>query len=48
LAKVDVAIKAIGKENNYAFIFDTSTGGTLFALESEDITALVKAKLGLK
>lgn len=48
LAKVDVVIKAIGKENNYAFIFDTSTGGTLFALESEDITALVKAKLGLK
>jgi outer membrane protein len=48
LEKVDAAIKAIGKEKNYAFIFDTSTGGTLFALESEDLSAAVKAKLGLK
>jgi outer membrane protein len=48
LEKVDGAIKSIGKEKNYAFIFDTSTGGTLFALESEDISAAVKAKLGLK
>ncbi len=48
LMKVDAAIKSIGKEGNYAFIFDTSTGGTLFALEAEDITPIVKAKLGLK
>jgi outer membrane protein len=48
LEKVDAAIKSIGKDKNYSFIFDTSTGGTLFALESEDVTAAVKAKLGLK
>lgn len=48
LTKVDAAIKAIGKEKNYAFIFDTSTGAMLFALDSEDVTSLVKAKLGLK
>ena len=48
LAKVDAAIKAIGKEGNFAMIFDTSTGATLYALESEDIMPLVKAKLGIK
>jgi len=28
-------------------IFDTSSGITLFAAEGDDVTALVKAKLGL-
>ncbi len=48
LEKIDVAIKAIGKENGYAMIFDISAGSMLYAIESQDITALVKAKLGLK
>lgn len=48
LSKVDEVIRKIGKENNYAFIFDTSTGATLFALESEDLTNLVLSKLGVK
>lgn len=48
LTRVNDAIKMVGKENNYAFIFDTSTGATLYALESEDVTKLVKAKLGMK
>ncbi len=47
LQKVDEAIKHVGKEENYAFIFDTSTGATLFALESDDITDKVKTKLNL-
>lgn len=48
LTKVDAAIKEVGKEKNYAFIFDTSTGAMLYALDSEDVTNLVKAKLGMK
>lgn len=47
LEKVDEAIKSVGKEDNYAFIFDTSTGATLFALDSDDVTEKVKAKLNL-
>jgi outer membrane protein len=48
LSRVDEEIRKIGKENNYAFIFDTSTGATLFALESEDLTQLVLKRLGKK
>ncbi|MEM9548111.1 MAG: OmpH family outer membrane protein [Bacteroidota bacterium] len=46
LDKAKVAIDAIGKEGNYTMIFDTGTNGLLFAVESEDILAQVKAKLG--
>jgi outer membrane protein len=48
LAKLDDAIRAIGVENAYTAIFDTSEGAMLFALESEDVTPLVKKKLGLQ
>jgi outer membrane protein len=48
LEKIDVAVKAVGKEGGYTFIFDTSSGSMLFATESEDITSLVKTKLGMK
>ncbi len=47
LTKVDEAIKAVAKENGYAMIFDTSTGAMLFATETDDVTALVKSKLGI-
>jgi outer membrane protein len=47
LARVDEAIKAVAKENGYAMIFDTSTGAMLFASETDDVTHLVKKKLGL-
>ncbi len=47
LSKVDEAIKAVAKENGYSMIFDTSTGAMLFASETEDVTALVKKKLGI-
>jgi outer membrane protein len=46
LEKIDVAVKAVGKENGYTFIFDTSNGAMLFALESEDVTPMVKKKIG--
>ena len=48
LAKLDEALDAIGKEGGYQAIFDSSTGSTLFASESDDVTEMVKKKLGLK
>lgn len=48
IEKAEKAIKDIAKEKNYAYIFDTSTGTVLFAQESDDITKLVKDRLGLK
>lgn len=47
LKKVEENIKAVAKESGYLMIFDTSSGSMLFASETEDITALVKKKLGL-
>lgn len=40
------AIDAVGEENGFTYIFDASTGATLFN-GGEDITALVKTKLGI-
>jgi len=48
LEKVDVAIKAVAKENGYQLIFDTSLfNAVLFAQETDDILPQVKAKLGI-
>lgn len=47
LGKVEAAIKDVAKEKGYLMIFDTSAGVTLFAAEADDVTALVKQKLGL-
>ena len=48
LTKVDEAIQAVGKENNYKMIFDTSImNALLFVQDSDDVMALVKAKLGM-
>jgi len=47
LAKVDEAIKAVATESGFSMIFDTSTGAMLFAAETDDVTALVKKKLGI-
>ena len=46
--KVDVAIKGVATENKYSYIFDTSLGVVIYAAEGDDITALVKKKLGIK
>lgn len=47
LSKIDEAIKAVAKENGYSIIFDTSTGAMLFAADTDDVTVLVKKKLGI-
>ncbi len=44
LNRIDEAIKAIGKEASYTFIFDSSAG-LIFYPESEDITPLILKKL---
>ncbi len=47
--KVLAAVKDIAKEKGYTYVFDVAPGsGVLYAQESDDITALLKAKLGLK
>ena len=50
LEKADKAIKAVAKEKSYDYIFDASSGGgtLLFARESDNITPMVKAKMGIK
>lgn len=49
--KVNAAIKDVAAENGYNYIFDRSAqaGGStiLYADETQDVTALVKGKLGL-
>lgn len=50
-AKVEKAIKDVGKENDYLYIFDSSPGGSLVFFDkakSTDVTTLVKAKLKMK
>ncbi len=46
--QVKEVIKVIAKEGKYAYIFDTGTGSVLYAQEGDDITPLVKKKLGLE
>lgn len=49
LRKIDNAISAVGKENGYAMIFDTSIPNTvLFVTDGDDVQDLVLKKLGLK
>ena len=50
-SKVEKAIKDVGKENGYLYIFNTADGGTLTYFDeskSSDVTELVKTKLKLK
>ncbi len=47
LKELDEAIQAVGKEGGYMFIFDTGASGSIiYAQESDDVTELIKAKLG--
>jgi outer membrane protein len=50
MAKVDKAIKDVGKENGFIYIFDIAKGSLLYFDEtkSTNVMALTKAKLGLK
>jgi outer membrane protein len=49
-AKVDKAIKDIGKENGFLYVFDVAKGALLYFDETKSINvlSLVKTKLGLK
>ena len=47
LDKVKVAIENVGKEQGYTMIFDSSAGTILHANDSENLMALVKAKMGM-
>ena len=47
LTKVETAVKAVATENSYLMIFDTSSGAFLFAAEADDVSALVRKKLGM-
>ena len=44
--RAKTAIEAVGKEAGYTYIFDTSTGVTVYN-GGEDVLPLVKTKLGL-
>ncbi|RUT73214.1 OmpH family outer membrane protein [Ancylomarina longa] len=47
--KASKAIKDVGAENGFTYIFDISTGVILFnSADSQDVMALVKAKLGIQ
>lgn len=45
--KVNNAIKMVAQENGYSYILDLSQGSILYADPTADVSALVKAKLGL-
>ncbi|MEI6410128.1 MAG: OmpH family outer membrane protein [Bacteroidota bacterium] len=47
LTKITDAVKAVAVENKYMMIFDTSSGIMLYADDTEDVTAIVKKKLGI-
>ncbi|MBK9290929.1 MAG: OmpH family outer membrane protein [Bacteroidetes bacterium] len=47
--KIKKAIEDVGKEHNYTYIIDASTGVLLYTgANADDITDKVKAKLGIK
>ncbi|MBC8344095.1 MAG: OmpH family outer membrane protein [Bacteroidetes bacterium] len=48
LDRVKAAVEEVAKEKNYDYILDTSAGSVLFSKDSDDITPLVKKKLGLE
>lgn len=47
LERVQDAIDEVARENNFQYILDTSGGSVLFADDSNDITSMVRAKLGI-
>lgn len=48
IKKVKDAITAVGKEYHYNYILDVSQGVVLYYANGDDVTPLVKKKLGLK
>jgi len=48
LAKAEVAIKTVSKEKGFAYVFDTAQQALVYFDGGEDITPLVKTKLGIQ
>lgn len=48
LDKVKAAIDGFGKENGYTMIFDSSAGAILHAVDSDNLLAVLKTKLGIQ
>ena len=49
IAKVRRAIEEVGTENNFTYIFDLAAQSIIFhSPKANDVTALVKAKLGIR
>jgi outer membrane protein len=48
IEKAKKAIENVAKEKGYTYVIDSGMGTVLYAAPSEDIMALVKAKLGIK
>ncbi|MCH5216237.1 MAG: OmpH family outer membrane protein [Muribaculaceae bacterium] len=49
MQKIQQAVQSVGSENGYTFIFEMSPALILYAgATAEDVTSLVKTKLGLK
>ncbi len=46
--RVNDAIQAVAKREGYAMIFDIGSGALLFAIETIDVTPLVRKELGLQ
>jgi len=46
IERVQDAINDVGAENGFTYIFDTSTGATVYT-GGEDVGSLVRAKLGM-
>ena len=44
---INDAIKQVAQDGGYTYIFDQSQGALLYADESQDISALIKTKLGI-
>ncbi len=47
LDRIQTAIDDVAKEQGYQYIFDSSTGVLLYAKPSDDITDVIKTKLGM-
>lgn len=48
LDRAEKAVKDVGKENGYDYIFDTNTGSFIYAKEAHNVLPLVKKKLGIR
>ena len=49
MQKIDNAIKQVGEDHGYIYIFDTSAGAVVYkSNQSEDVLPLVKKELGLE